>query len=94
MEINLNAEAVRSFLGRAKDKEGNEYTVKVVVFKEPIATNTSFGNIRSGAFIQKSSSEIIFPMLFPDELNDEQMNKQGDYMVSNIDKILEDISNG
>lgn len=94
MELNLNAEAIRSFLGRAKDKDGKEYSIKVVVFKEPVVTNSSFGNIRSGAFVQSSAGEIIYPMLFPEELNDEQVNKQGDYMVSNIDKILESISHG
>lgn len=94
MEINLNTEAVRSFLGRTKDKEGNEYSVKVVVFKEPIATNTTYGNVKSGAFLQSAAGEIIYPMLFPDELTDEQMNKQGNYMVSNVDKILESIHNG
>ena len=52
MELNLTAEAVRSFLGRATDKDGNDYTVKVIAFKEPIANTQHHGEIRSAAFYQ------------------------------------------
>ena len=91
MELNLTAEAVRSFLGRATDKDGNDYTVKVIAFKEPIADTPHHGQIRSAAFYQDKSGATIHPMLFPAELTDEEMNKQGEFMVKNIDKVLEAI---
>lgn len=89
MEIDINKEAVRSFLGRAKDKEGKEYKIKVIAFKEVVTRTEHYGDIRSVAFIEGDNGEIIRPMLFPSELTDEQVLNQGEHMVKNIDAILE-----
>lgn len=90
MEIDINKEAVRSFLGRTKDKDGNEYKIKVIAFKEPITKTQHYGEIRSGAFIESEKYGNIFSMLFPAELNDEEVQKQAKMMVDSIDKIFEE----
>jgi len=90
MEINKNAEAAESFLGRVKDKDGNEFTVKVISFKEPIARTEYHGDIMAGAFIESESIGTIFTMLFPEELSKENVQKQADYLINNIDTLFEE----
>ncbi len=89
MELNLTAEAARSFLGRATDKDGNDYTVKVIAFKEPIANTQHHGEIRSAALIESEKYGNILSMLFPAELTDEEVQKQAKMMTDDIDKIFE-----
>lgn len=87
-------EIVRSFLGQTKDVDGNEYVIKIVSYNEPVAKTESHGDIHSSAFIEDRKGEILFTMLFSGVLTQEEMDKQSDYMVKNIDKILEDKNNG
>ena len=87
-------EIVRSFLGNTKDAEGNEYVVKLVSYRDSVARTEAHGEIYSAAFIEDRKGEIMFTMLFTDILTQEEMDRQADYMIKNVDKILEDKNNG
>lgn len=87
-------EIVRSFLGNTKDVDGNEYVIKIVSYDKPVASTQAHGDIHSSAFIEDRKGEILFTLLFTGVLTQDEMDKQADYMIKNIDKILEDKKNG
>jgi len=89
-----NNEIVRSFLGNTKDVDGNEYVVKIVSYNDAVAKTEAHGDIHSAAFIEDRKGEILFTLMFTGVLTQEEMDKQSDYMIKNIDKILEDKNNG
>lgn len=79
---------------RVKDKDGEEYIAKVMCYSDPIANTSSYGDIYSFASIEHAvRGEIMFSLVFTTPLTSSQVNKQFEYMIENIDKILEDRKN-
>lgn len=88
-----NNQISASFLGRAKDMDGKEFVVKVVCYNNPVASTDHFGDVYAAEFIEDAKGEIIFTRLHP-KLTDEQVKAQGDLIVSNIDKVIDELVKG
>jgi hypothetical protein len=95
MKLNIEGkEPELAKIQRVKDKEGEEYIAKVMCYSDSVANTKSFGDVYSFASIEHAvRGEIMFSLLFTSPLTSEQVDKQFNYMIDNIDKILEERKN-
>lgn len=80
-----NNELLRSFIARTTDKEGKEYTIKVVSYKDPVATTSAHGDIHSGLFIEDKKGEILYTVLFQAILTDKEMMIEAEDRIKRVD---------
>lgn len=95
MEINTtNNPVICSFIGKKADRHGEEHVIRVVSYENPIASTTAYGDVHAGAFIEDKKGETVKAFFFQEPLTEEATQKQAEYMITNIDKILEERKNG
>lgn len=95
MKLNIENKEPKVIKIEKVSSNNEDYLVKVICYSEPIATTKSFGDVYSAATIENTrTNEIVFSLLFTNPLTEEQVDKQFEYMIKKIDKILEDRNNG
>jgi len=92
MKIDTNKKIDILKIEKVKDSKGEEYTIQIICYDEPIAKSNTYGDVYSLAKIESPIGEIVFSLLFG-QLTGEQIEKQFDYMKDNLDKILEERRN-
>lgn len=80
-----NNELLRSFTAKTTDNEGKEYTIKVVSYKDPVATTDAYGDIHSGLFIEDKKGEILYTVLFQNILNEKEMMIEAEDRIKRVD---------